>query len=76
VCEGSFFPIASPTFVVGGVPDDIYSNRSDVNLSVVLICIPFMVRDGEHFLCIFWLFRLLPLKKICLVQLPSSLLVH
>jgi hypothetical protein len=24
------------------------------NLSVVLICISFIARDGEHFLCVFW----------------------
>jgi hypothetical protein len=27
VCEGSFFPTSSPTFVVDGVFDDSYSNR-------------------------------------------------
>jgi hypothetical protein len=46
------------------------------NLSVVLIYISFMARDGEHFSCVFWPFGLLPLNKFCLVQLPSSLLVH
>jgi hypothetical protein len=42
------------------------------NLSVVLICISFMVKDGEHFSFVFWPFGLLPLKKFCLVQLPTS----
>jgi hypothetical protein len=35
-----------------------------------------MARDGEYFSCVFWPFGLLPLKKFCLVQLPTSLLVH
>jgi hypothetical protein len=30
VYEGSFFPILSPTFVVGGVLDDSSSNRSEM----------------------------------------------
>jgi hypothetical protein len=34
---------------VGGVFDDRYSNRSEVDLSVVLICISFMVKGGDHF---------------------------
>jgi hypothetical protein len=57
------------------------------NLSVGLIYISFMARDGEHFFCacvcvcvvfffFFWPFGLLPLKKYCLVQFPTSLLVH
>jgi hypothetical protein len=40
------------------------------NLSVVLICISLMARDGEHFSCVFWPFEFLLLKKFCLVQLP------
>jgi hypothetical protein len=40
------------------------------NLSVVLICISFMARDGEHFSCVFWPFEFLLLKKLYLVQLP------
>jgi hypothetical protein len=47
------------------------------NISVVLVCISFMARDGEHFFMWFLLFvlpfGLLPLKKFCLVQLPTSL---
>jgi hypothetical protein len=49
------------------------------NLSVVLICISFMARDGEHFFMCFFFFcplEFLLLKKFCLVQLPISLLVH
>jgi hypothetical protein len=54
VYEGSFFSTCSPTFVVGGVFDDGYSNGVRWNLSVVLIHISFMARDGEHFfLCFF-----------------------
>jgi hypothetical protein len=41
-------------------------------LSVVLICISFMVRDGEHFFMCFLPFEFLLLRKFCLVQLPIS----
>jgi hypothetical protein len=34
------------------------------NLSMVLICISFTARDGEHFFMLFWPFGLLPLKKL------------
>jgi hypothetical protein len=40
------------------------------NLSGVLICISFMARDSKPFLCGFWPFGFLPLKKLCLVQFP------
>jgi hypothetical protein len=53
VYEGSFFPTSSPTFV-GGVLDDTHSKRVTWNLSVVLICISFMARDGEHFFMCFF----------------------
>jgi hypothetical protein len=46
------------------------------NLSVVLICIFFMARDGEHFFMFFLPFEFLLLRKFCLVQLPIFLLVH
>jgi hypothetical protein len=46
------------------------------NLSVVLICISFMDRDGENFFMWFLVIGFLPLKMFCLVQLPTSLLVH
>jgi hypothetical protein len=51
--EGSFFPAFSPTFVVVGVLDDRFVKGVRWNLSVVLVCISFMARDGEHFLCVF-----------------------
>jgi hypothetical protein len=77
VYKGSFFPASSPTFVVGGVFDDSYLTRVKWNLSVVLICISFIARDGEHvFMLFFWPFGFLPLKKFCIVQLPTYLLVH
>jgi hypothetical protein len=48
-----------------------------LNLSVVLIYISLMARDGEHFfMCFFWPFEFLLLRKFCLVHLPISLLVH
>jgi hypothetical protein len=54
VYEGSFLPTSSPTSVVSGVFKDGYFNRGKWNLSVVLICISFMARDGEHFcICFF-----------------------
>jgi hypothetical protein len=34
------------------------------NLSMVLICISYTARDGEHFLCVFWLFEFLLLNKV------------
>jgi hypothetical protein len=46
------------------------------NLSVVLIWISFMARDGEHFFMYFWPFEFFLLRKFCLVHLPISLLVH
>jgi hypothetical protein len=36
-------------FVVGAVLDGSYSNRSEVESSVILICISFMARDGMCF---------------------------
>jgi hypothetical protein len=51
--EGSFFSTSSPTHV-GGVFDDGYSNRSEVEFSVVLICISFMARDSEDFFHVFF----------------------
>jgi hypothetical protein len=46
------------------------------NLSVVLICICFMARDGGHFsMCYFWPLGILPLKEFHLVQLPTSFLI-
>jgi hypothetical protein len=47
------------------------------NLSVILICIFFMARDGwAFFSCVSWPFEFLPLQKFYLIQLPTSLLVH
>jgi hypothetical protein len=40
------------------------------DLKVVLICISFMARDGEHFSRVFLATWLLPLKKLCSAHLP------
>jgi hypothetical protein len=42
------------------------------NISVVLIYISFVARDGEHFFMCFWPFEFLLLKKLYLVQFPIS----
>jgi hypothetical protein len=77
VYEDSFYTTFSPRFVVGGVFDDGYSNGVRWDLSVILICISFMARDGEHFFMYFFFLPLefLLLRKVCLVQLPISLLI-
>jgi hypothetical protein len=46
------------------------------NLSVVLICISFMTRDGELFSCVLWPLESALFRKFCLVYLPISLLVR
>jgi hypothetical protein len=46
------------------------------HLSVVLICISFMARDGEHFFMCVLAIWISSFEKFCLVQLPTSLLVH
>jgi hypothetical protein len=53
VYEGSFFPTSSPTPVVSGVANNGYSNRGEVESCVLLICISFTARDGEHFFMCF-----------------------
>jgi hypothetical protein len=54
VYQGSFFPIVSPIFVVGGVLDGSHSNRSEVEFSCAFLCISFMTRDDEHFLLLLY----------------------
>jgi hypothetical protein len=46
------------------------------NLSVVLISISFIARDGEHFFMYFFAIWISSFEKFCLVQLPISLLVY
>jgi hypothetical protein len=60
--EGSLFPVSSPIFVI---VDVAILTGGRWNLSVDLICISFMARDGEHFSCVFWSFGLLPKKHFC-----------
>jgi hypothetical protein len=51
VYEVSFFPASSSTFAVGGIPDDSYSNRSEVKRSgrdepmrvVIYVCMEAML---------------------------------
>jgi hypothetical protein len=62
--QGSFFPTSLPTHVGGGVFDAGYSNGVRWNLSVVLICISFMARDGEHFFLCFLAILISSFEKV------------
>jgi hypothetical protein len=75
VYEGSFYPTASPTFVVVCVLMIAILTGIRRNLNVVLICISFMAKDGEHFFFVFWPL-VLSLKFFCSVHLPISSLSH
>jgi hypothetical protein len=76
VYEGYFFTEYLLTFVLGGVFDDSYSNRSEVK-SYYGIDLHFLYAGMVSiFSYVFWLFGILSLKKFCLVQLPTPLLVH
>jgi hypothetical protein len=46
------------------------------NINLLLICISFVARGGEHFVLCFLVIGLLPLKMFHLVELPTSSLVH
>jgi hypothetical protein len=46
------------------------------NLHVVLIWFSIIARDGETFLMCFLVFWICSFEKFCLVQSPTSLLVH
>jgi hypothetical protein len=63
----SFSPTTLPTFVVGGVLDASHSDRGEVES---------MARDGEHFFLCFLALWISSFENFCLVQLPTSLLVH
>jgi hypothetical protein len=76
VYEGSFSPTASPAFVVVGVFDDGYCNGVRWNLSVVLICISFMARDGKHFFMCFLAVWTFSFEKVLFSSVAHSLLVH
>jgi hypothetical protein len=45
------------------------------SLSVVLICISFITRDGEHFFMCFFAIWIASFEKVLFIQLPTSLLV-
>jgi hypothetical protein len=60
--EGSLFPVSSPIFVI---VDVAILTGGRWNLSVILICISFMARDGEHFFMCFLAVGLLPKKQFC-----------
>jgi hypothetical protein len=53
VDEAPFYPTSSLTPVISGVFSDDYSNRGRWNVCVVLICVSFIPRDGEHFFICF-----------------------
>jgi hypothetical protein len=59
VYKGSFFPTSSPTPVGGGVFDDSYSNRGEVES-----CISLMARDGEHFFMCFLAICISPFERV------------
>jgi hypothetical protein len=58
-------------FLMGAILTDMRWNPS-----VVLIWISFMVKAGEHFFMSILASWTSSFKKSCLVQLPTSLLVH
>jgi hypothetical protein len=64
VYEGSFSSTSLSAFVVDGVLDGSYSNRVRWNVSVVLICISFMARDGDHFFMCFLAIWTSSFKKV------------
>jgi hypothetical protein len=69
VYEGSFSPTSLPTSVGGGVSNDGYSNRW--NLSVVLICVSFMDRDGEHFFMRFFVICISSFQNVLFISLVN-----
>jgi hypothetical protein len=75
VYEGSFSPHPRQHLLLVFLMIAILTGvRWDLNM--VLICISFMARDVEYFICVFWSFVLLPLRNLCLVHLPISSLGH
>jgi hypothetical protein len=58
-----FFPTSSPTFVVGGVYDDSLTGVR-WKLSMLLFCISFMARDGEHFFMCFMIIWISSFEKV------------
>ena len=53
VYEDSLFFTFSPMFITCALSDDNHSDKCDVVISVVLICIPLMIDSGQHlFTCL------------------------
>jgi hypothetical protein len=61
-----------PTPVGGGILIMAILTGVRWYLSMVLIGISFMARDGEHFSCVFWPFEFLLLGKFYFIQLSIS----